>query len=282
MMAGYEAVSGCTHESGAALIHSPTPGSPHILVVEHDQSVAELLFAFLKGEGYELSLASSPEQALERMNEQTFHLVLTDLFAAPPRRSFAQVRRLLRHSLLTPVGLMTGWQVSLEAARRQGFAFLLQKPFDLDLLLAEIETCLHQTLTPQQEQQFHAIERFMEAMKTRNRETLRQLITEDITYYPPLRTLASRAIRVRGLAAIIAYVQESQTRYQDVSFDEVLFYPRPKGWAMRYSSHWTIPDGTRHNLAGVLLFHFRGEQIHRIGIQWNDQRLYPLLGEPQG
>jgi len=255
---------------------------PRILVVERDQGIVDLLFAFLKSEGYEPSLASSPEQALERMNEQTFHLVLTDLFAETPRRSFAQVRRLLQHSLLTPVGLMTGWQISPEAARRQGFAFLLEKPFDLDLLLAEIDACLHQTLTPQQERQFHIMERFMEAVKTRNREALRQLLTEDITYYPPLRTLAAKAIRVRGIAALIAYLQESQTRYQDVSFDEVLFYPRPKGWAMRYSSHWPTPDGTRQNLIGVLLFHFRGEQIHRIGIQWNDRRLHRLLGEQHG
>ena len=282
MMAEHEAASGVTHESGAALIQAPSPGSPRILIVEHDQSVAEMLLAFLKGEGYELSLASSPEQALEHMSEQTFHLVLTDLFAESPRRSFAQARRLRRYSLLAPVGVMTGWQVSAEAARRQGFAFLLQKPFDLDLLLAEIDASLHQPLTPEQARQFQTLGRFMEALRARNREALGPLITEDFTYHPPLRRLASTASRVRGMAALIAYLQESLTRYQGVSFDEVLFYPRPKGWAMRYSSHWTIPDGTRQNLAGALLIHFRGEQIHRVGIQWNDQPLPRLLGEPQG
>lgn len=282
MLAGHEAAWGGSQESGATLIHPPSPGLPRILVVEHDQSISELLFAFLKGEGYELSLASSPEQALERMNEQTFHLVLTDLFAETPKRSFSRVRRLRQHSLLTPVGLMTGWQIAPEAARRQGFAFLLQKPFDLDLLLAEIDACLRQPLTPEQERQLHTLERFMEALKTRNSEGLRQVLTEDSTYYPPLRKLASHASRVRGQAALIAYLQESQTRYQDVTFDEFLFYPRPKGWAMRYSSHWAIPGGLRQNLAGALLFHFRGEQIHRIGIQWNDQRLHVLLGKQRG
>ncbi len=279
-MAAHEASSGVSQESGTALIQHPAADVPRILVVEHDQSIAELLLAFLKGEGYEPILASSPEQALERMNEQIFHLVLTDLFIETPRHPFAQTRNLLKHSLLTPIGLVTGWQVSPEAAGRQGFAFLLRKPFDLDLLLAEIDACLRQTLTPEQERQLQVLKRFMAAFQARDRETQRQLLTEDVTYYSPLRALAARG--VRGQSALLAYLQESPTRYRNVSFDEFLFSPRRKGWAMRYRSRWFMPDGSQQNLVGALLFHFRGEQIHRVGIQWDDRRAQRLLGTRQG
>jgi CheY-like chemotaxis protein len=282
MMAGHEAVSGQPYESGAALMHSPSPGLPRILVVERDQGIVELLFAFLKSEGYEPSLAVSPEQALERMNEQTFHLVLTDLFAETPRRLFTQVRHLLHHTLLTPVGLMTGWQIAPEAARRQGFAFHLQKPFDLDLLLAEIDGCLHQALSPEQERQLHAIEQFMEALQTRNLKAMQPLLAEDITYYPPFHTLPSTDTRPQGLAALVAYFLEIQSHYRNVAFDGFLLSPRPNGWAMRYCSHWPALNGSSQVVTGTLLFHFRKGQIHQIGLQWNDERLHLLLSGRQG
>ena len=253
------------------------PDSPRILVAEHDQSVAELLFAFLRGEGYSVSLAPSMESALAQMDEQTFHVALTDLFAETARRPFFQARRLLLHAPPTPVGLMTGWQVPLQEVRRQGFAFLIAKPFDLDLLLTEVAACLNQPLTPEQDQQLQLLERFIETLKTRNLETLEQLLTEDITYYPPARALSSGSARVHGLPEILAYIQAIYTRYPTITVDKPLFYPRPKGWAIRYASHWRLPDGSRQNLTGALLVHFQGARIHQIGIQLNDERWQGLL-----
>jgi DNA-binding response OmpR family regulator len=256
----------------AALMSGTSPDLPRILVAEHDQSVAEFLLAFLRGEGYELALASSLEMALERLDEQTFHVVLTDLFVANPRRPFGQVRRLLQHALPTPVGLMTGWQITPEAARHQGFAFLLPKPFDLDHVLAEISACLEQTLTPEQERQFQLLGRFLKALQDGNLEAMGQFVTDDITYYPPQRARSSSAKRVRGRAALLTYAQEAPAHYQHIIFDGFLFYPRPKGWVMRFRSHWSTPNGAPQNLTGTLLLHFRGEQIHQIRVQWNHER----------
>jgi DNA-binding response OmpR family regulator len=253
------------------------PDSPRILVAEHDQSVAELLFAFLRGEGYNVSIAPSMESALAQMDEQTFHVALTDLFAENARRPLSQARRLLLHAPPTPVGLMTGWQVPPQEVRRQGFAFLIAKPFDLDLLLTEVAACLRQPLTPEQDQQLQLLERLTEALRTHNLETLSQILTEDITYYPSARALSSISARVQGLPAILAYVQASYSRYQNVAFDKPLFYLRPKGWAMRYASHWFLPDGSRQSLTGVLLFHFQGTKIHQMGIQLDGERWQGLL-----
>jgi CheY-like chemotaxis protein len=265
---------GLFRERYDALMRVPSPNQPRILLAEHDPSVAEFLSAFLKGEGYALSLAPSLDIALRRIDEQTFHIVLTDLFIETPRRPFSQVRRLLQHALPTPVGLITGWQVSPEAAHRQGFAFLLAKPFDLDHVLAEISACLYQELTPEQEQQFQVLQRYLEALGAKNLEVVGDLLTEDILYHPPL---GRNIRRVRGLAAMRAYIDETHPRYRNVTFDEFLFYPRPKGWAQRFCSHWSLPDGSRQNLTGTLLFHFRGERIHQIGIQWSNKHAQTLL-----
>jgi CheY-like chemotaxis protein len=260
---------------------APSPDLPRILIAEHDQSVADLLQAFLKGEGYQPSLAPSLESALECLDEQVFHVVLTDLFVDNPRRPFSRVRRLLQRSPPTPVGLMTGWQITPEEAERQGFAFLLQKPFDLDRMLAEIAAVLHPALTPEQERQLQAVERCIEALKVGNLERLGQLLAEDLTYYPP-EGVPAKPRRVKGSTAMLAYIQEAYRRYQHVNFDEFLFYPRPKGWAVRFRSRWPAPGGSRQSLTGALLFHFQGEQIHQVGIRWNSERLQALLSAQQG
>lgn len=261
-------------------MRNTSPDPPRILIAEQDQSVAEFLFAFLKDEGYALSLASSPQIALERMDEQTFHLVITDLFVENPRHPFHQVRRLLQHALPTPVGLMTGWPIPPEATRSQGFAFLLPKPFDLDQMLAEIAACLERKLTPEQERQLKMLERFMELLPGGNLNALEQLLTEDVTYYPSQRVRLFSAKRIRGRAALLAYSKEISTRYENVIFDEFLFYPRPKGVALRFRSDWPLPNGTRRSLTGTLVVHFRGEQIHQIRAHWNNERQLALLPSP--
>ncbi len=261
----------------AFVMGNVSPERPRILIAEHDHSVAEFLLAFLKGEGYEPALAFSIEKALERLDEQTFHLVLTDLFLETPRRPFHRVRRLLQHALPTPVGLMTGWQVTPEAARRQGFAFLLPKPFDLDRVLAEISACLDSTLTPEQMQQFQMLDRLLKVVQSGNLEAIGQFVSEDITYYPPQRTRLLGVKRIRGRAALLAYVQEVSARYQRVTFDGFLFYPRPKGWVMRFRSSWSTQSGHQQSLVGSLLIHFRGRQIHQIGVQWDAERLWTAL-----
>ena len=261
-----------------ALISGTAPDVPRILIVENDQSVADFLVTFLKGEGYEPSVASSLEMALERLDEQTFHLVLTDLFRTNPRHPFSQVRPLLQHAPPTPVGLMTGWQIPPEVASRQGFAFLLPKPFDLDHLLTAITACLKQTFTPEQQQQLEVLQHFIETvLTTGNLGTMGQFLTDDIAYYPPQRAQSFNTKRIKGWSAFQAYALETLAYYQNVVFDGFLFYPRPKGWVLRFRSHWSDPEGTLHKLAGTLLFHFRGNQIYRVRTYWNNRRLSGVL-----
>jgi DNA-binding response OmpR family regulator len=251
---------------------------PRILVAEYDQSIAELFSIFLQGEGYQVSLVPSVERALERIDEQTFRIVLTDLFIEDPTHPFKQVRPLLQCCPPMPIGLITGWQITPEEAKRRGFAFLLQKPFDLDLMLTEIAACLALSLTSEQERQVLVLRRFAEAIKTNTLREAADLLTEDITYYPPLLVQATNVQRVKGREALLTYFEKSHARYHNVSaFDEWTFYPRPNGWAMRYHSQWTADDGSTQHLTGTYLFHLQGEQIHQVGTRLSDERLRALM-----
>ncbi|HEY7346828.1 MAG TPA: response regulator [Ktedonobacterales bacterium] len=118
------------------------PSPPRLLIVEHDAGVRDLLAAFLMAEGYTVSLAASLVEAYRLLDEQTFHLILTDLFSSNPRDRFGSVELLRDAARPTPVGVLTGWNIAEEEIGQRGFAFLERKPFDIEQLFALIVACL--------------------------------------------------------------------------------------------------------------------------------------------
>jgi DNA-binding response OmpR family regulator len=114
-----------------------------LLVVEHDTGIQDFLTAFLTSEGYAVSLAASPAEARTLLDEQTFQLVLTDLFSTSSRDRFGSVELLRATAHPTPVGVITGWNVEEEEITRHEFAFLIRKPFDVEDLSASITACVN-------------------------------------------------------------------------------------------------------------------------------------------
>jgi DNA-binding response OmpR family regulator/ketosteroid isomerase-like protein len=127
---------------------TPFSFPPRLLVVEHDVGIQDLLHASLTAEGYAVSLAASPAEALPLLAEQPFQLVLTDLFSANCTDRLGAVEPLRASAYPTPVGVITGWNVAEEEVTRRGFAFLAGKPFDLEELFALIAACLNSSLNP--------------------------------------------------------------------------------------------------------------------------------------
>jgi DNA-binding response OmpR family regulator len=129
------------------MTHSPSP--PHLLVVEHDAGIQDLLAAFLTSEGYAVSLATSPAEARTLLDEQTFQLVLTDLFSTNPRDRFRVVELMRASAHPPPIGVITGWNVQEEEIAQHDVAFLLRKPFDVEDLSASVEACLNPSPGPE-------------------------------------------------------------------------------------------------------------------------------------
>ncbi|MGZ3602766.1 MAG: response regulator [Ktedonobacterales bacterium] len=114
----------------------------HLLIVEDSAEIRETLELVLTEEGYKVSLAPDLSRAFALVSEQTFDLVLTDLFTFSQVDPLQSVSQLRTRVAPTPIGVISGWQVDPEYAKRQGFAFLLTKPFELEDLLACVATCL--------------------------------------------------------------------------------------------------------------------------------------------
>src|SRR5690348_2384144 len=127
--------------------------SHRILIAETDQQIRQLLAQLLQLEGYETDEATTLDGALAKLNERLYDLVLTDLFAPPARPHLDGARQLRALCHPTPVGILTSLRVDQRDIERAGFAFVVPKPFDIDVLLHRIADRLNPMFTPEQQQQ---------------------------------------------------------------------------------------------------------------------------------
>jgi CheY-like chemotaxis protein len=103
----------------------------HILVVEDDEAVRQVLAQLLRRAGHTVADEASATRALQLLGESHFDLLCTDL--GMPEMSgwelLAQARA-MRPGLMTI--LITGWgeQIDAEEARRRNVDAVVAKPFD--------------------------------------------------------------------------------------------------------------------------------------------------------
>lgn len=132
---------------------TPQAATPlHVLIVEDDPDLGEVICDFLREEGYEAHLTSTLAEALALAEQQTFHLALTDLLSHSHVAPLDSVKPLMQRLSPVPVGIVTGWPLTNELVIEQGFAFLLRKPFDVTDLLAAVAAHLQRMAIPEQAQ----------------------------------------------------------------------------------------------------------------------------------
>ena len=243
-------------------------GASRLLVVEDDKDLLHLLQVMLRGEGYQVTLATSLPDALALLQQDTFDFVLTDLFRTPTSVPPESVLPILKQAAPTPVGIMTAWNLTEEKAKQAGFACLISKPFDLDTLMASIAACINQPLTPAQKQLSRLVMDFIAALIQLDIPKLLSYVTDDVVYVPPAPTHHLPHYRVvQGKADFRAYVEQSSGVLRDFQVEQLSIFPHPTGLAVRYSARWTAPDGSHQRVVACLTFHFEGNQISRIGLQ---------------
>ena len=119
---------------------------PRILVADDQAAVRDALRLLLKGEGYTVSLASSPAETVAAAQETAFALVLIDLNYTRDTTSGREGLDLLDRLLVLedgpPVVVMTAWatvDLAVEAMRR-GARDFVQKPWENPRVLATVRT----------------------------------------------------------------------------------------------------------------------------------------------
>jgi signal transduction histidine kinase/ActR/RegA family two-component response regulator len=108
-------------------------GGARILVIDDEDSVRKILYQMLKAKGYQVVVASSGEEGIERFREESFDLVFTDL--GMPKMSGWEVGKALKGiDPKVPVALITGWGVELnkDKMKESGIDLVVSKPFNFD------------------------------------------------------------------------------------------------------------------------------------------------------
>ncbi|MDA1035524.1 MAG: ATP-binding protein, partial [Chloroflexi bacterium] len=126
-----------------APVVGPMEGRPlHILAVDDDHAVLEVLEAILQADGHEVVLANSAREGLDELKRQTFDLVLTDL-AMPMMNGdkFAQLVKRLHPGI--PVVMLTGFAETLQQSEfASSVDTVLSKPVSPGVLREAIELVL--------------------------------------------------------------------------------------------------------------------------------------------
>lgn len=109
---------------------------PRVLIADDQLNVCEALRLLLKGDGYELEMASSPEGAVALLQREPFDLLLLDLNYTRDTTSGREGLDLLTRAREIqpelPLVVMTAWStldLAIQAMRR-GACDFIQKPWD--------------------------------------------------------------------------------------------------------------------------------------------------------
>ena len=117
----------------------------HILIVEDEPDIQELLRAYLEDAGYQTSVAGDGVAALALFSEQTVDLVLLDLML--PKIDGFGVCELIRRQSQVPILMLTA--LDGEEQQLRGFGLdiddYVTKPFSMPVLLEKIRVILRRS-----------------------------------------------------------------------------------------------------------------------------------------
>ncbi len=116
---------------------------PKVLVFDDDTNILLAFQDFLKREGCLMAAAPAPEEALRRMQEEKFDLLITDL-RLNLETGVAFVINAKRLQPKIPIIAITGYPdtVSESELKLYGASYLLLKPLELKELQHAVRSCL--------------------------------------------------------------------------------------------------------------------------------------------
>jgi CheY-like chemotaxis protein len=119
-------------------------GSHEILLVDDDPAILRVVGQILEDIGYQVTMESSGESAVEVLGTRRFDLVITDLDMRPTD-GFAVLREAKGQNPEVMVILFTGDQVTSSHALSLGFDDCISKPCRMDGLLTRVADCLERS-----------------------------------------------------------------------------------------------------------------------------------------
>jgi putative two-component system response regulator len=167
----------------------PTPVSPRILIVDDEAEITEILADLLSAD-YDCSRAGSAEEALTRLREEEFQLVISDI-TMPGMSGLDMIPHVKELAPDTVVVMISGMQTveSAISALRVGAFDYLMKPFDLRQVEAVVKRALehHDLVVAKQRYENH----LEELVEQRTAELDRALNSLEGSYRSTLKALTA-------------------------------------------------------------------------------------------
>ncbi|MGR6761617.1 response regulator transcription factor [Paenibacillus sp. T2-29] len=119
----------------------------HILLIEDDLSIAEMLLKALTKEGYNLTTAYDGEEGLIAFERHTYDLILVDLMM--PKVDGMEVIRQIRTRSAVPILIMSAKDSDVDKALGLGFGAddYVAKPFSMLEMTARIQSAIRRSTT---------------------------------------------------------------------------------------------------------------------------------------
>ena len=102
------------------------------------------------------------------------------------------------------------------------------------------------------------LERYRAAWAAHDIEAVAALVSDDVVYHN-----LSTGVRVEGVEAFRAHVEETHERWPDFSFDEHAFYVADATGVSEWTVRATAPDGRRLEWDGVDVINCRDGRVVR-------------------
>jgi DNA-binding response OmpR family regulator len=133
-----------------------------VLVLEDHASVGGLIAALLRQEGYRAVRAWDPQEALRLARGRTPDLVLLDLNLAYPD-GLAVLKQVHAHEATrrAPIVVVAGGELTLSAEDEALVDGLVQKPFDIDIMLNAVRKALGDPILEVQPRHYDAQDYFL-------------------------------------------------------------------------------------------------------------------------
>jgi DNA-binding NtrC family response regulator len=119
---------------------------PRILIVDDDRATCQFIEELLAGNGRQFVSAHDPDDAIRRVHEAPFDLLITDLNLNADRSGIDVLRAFTTERPTAPVILISGFgtlETAIDAVRAGAFDFI-SKPFEIGAVKATVERALRQ------------------------------------------------------------------------------------------------------------------------------------------
>jgi len=202
--------------------------SPRVLVVDDEPSVIEVFREFLASQGYDLSVATSCEEALRFIPELRPDVILTDI-NLPGLSGLEVMRRAKDLDPEVAVIVVTGYASTSSAidALRQGAYDYVTKPFDLDEIHQIVGRAIanrrlrdeNRQLLEALRQKNEILQQHEEQLRERVRLATRQLTTlyevgkevsSNLELEPRLHLICARSAELTGARAAVVFLKHPE------------------------------------------------------------------------